>query len=355
MNHKTTRQLKQLIKDERHLAATALLDARQSDGQPHLDRIEAAEKLISGRHAGWRTDAWVAFAVAGVTVLLVGALLVMRVGNTAVHFEGRVEAISILLPKGVHWSSASRDRLHLRSVDSVSQLWLPGESVKSDPRCGLTVRNEGTDVRLTELESHGTAWLTFRPTEGGMELQTEGAPSDYRFTGETAPATVSWTAGDPKAIAQADLTDEFMRARTACGGSSLSVDGGVFELDDAGVERVAFLRRGSEGVEVGGHVSSFLGGNITFFDSGKTAESLRSREQIGISKPTGRLTVRPDHDSLLVTFDGHIDNITLGPDQRSANPSRLAYMKNNQQLLLAGWALAGVWGLLWSARQLLMK
>lgn len=275
-----------------------------------------------------------------------------RLYDTPIHFEGRAEAIILELPHGLAWSAAPDERLRLRSLDGVSSLWLPSAGRTDDAGCGISVANPGSkDIRLVELAVPADSSLSFWPAEdAGLEVQAQAAGLDIRFAGQDAKAAIEWSsAGKHQTVA---VADEFVRAASACGGSTLVLSGGVLAFDALKAGQIAFLRRGVEEQQLGRYVSSLLSGKLIFYDAGAEAQSLLARELIWLDLPTGRMTLRAQGESLLVTFDGRVHEVLRGG--RSMNPSRLAALRENDQVLLAGWALVAVWGFLWSARQLLL-
>jgi hypothetical protein len=353
MDQKTRRRLGKLVRDERRRLALALLSG-EGDPKEHIQRIEAAESLLDER-SWWRPDALIAIVVAVLTALLVGWLLLAKIHDTPVHFAGRAEAVVVHFPKGVSWSAAPHERLLLGSLSGSHRLWLPHGVRAEDPGCELSLENpHGSDIRLIELAAEGESWLTFWPTgDGGLEVEARGAPFRYRFSGEGDKAPAEWrSAAGTTAV---DLAGEFVRAASGCGESTVRLYGGALAFEDLAAGEVAFLRRGAEGLQVGRYVSSLLEGEVTFFDVSAEARKLRSGELVRLERASGPMIVRPERESLQLTFDGRIDQIVLGRERHSANPSRLAYLKQNEQILLLGWGLIAVWSFLWSARELLLR
>jgi hypothetical protein len=353
MDSKTRRRLRQFLRDERRRATSALVTGK-ADVQGHMERIEAAEKLLNER-SSWRPDSLIAIVVAVLTALLVGLLLMLRIHDTPVHFTGRAEAIVLHFPNGVRWSAAPHELLQLRSIHGANRLWLPRSPRIDDPACGLSLENPGaSDLRLVELAASGESWLTFWPTgDGGLEIETQGAQFDYRFSGEGEATRAEWRSIE--GLATVNLAGEFVRAGTGCGGSTLRLQGAALAFDGLSAGRITFLRRGAEDLQAGGFVSSLLEGAVIFSDVGDDARRLRIGELVWLEEPSGQMTVRTGRESLHLTFDGRVDEIVLGRERRSANPSRLAYLRQNEQMLLIGWGLVAIWGFLWSARQLLFR
>lgn len=344
--------LRSLIKAERRLALKDLL-ARNPGVSRRFRRIEWSEKLLEAERSQWRADSWAALAVAGVSVVAAAMLLFTPKRNTPVHAEIRAESVVLQVAKGMRWTPTPTEGLRLLSMDGAGQVWLPRKQQENDPYGGIRLSNVGArNVRVSELTLSGSGQVLIWP-EGSreFELQLQGASAEGHLSGEEAGATLeTHVRGDVKTT---DIFDEFVRVKSGSSGMTIRAAGDAFALTASPLVRIGFVRRAVEDLESGRHISSVLGGKVMFFEDGGRSESLQAGELVWLDAPRGQVAVRPRGDFLLLSFDGRVDRVTMGIEERWANPSWLAYLQHNRQLALSGWALAAIWGFLWSARQVL--
>lgn len=352
MNTEQKRELQTLIESQRSEALQNLLRGKPGVGQL-LRRVEWGEKLLACTSPKWKPDAWVALGVAAISTFVAIVLLSIPVHDTPIHAELHVEAVVVKLAAGLHWLPTQTESLRFRFMDSLTEAQFPAKPLYRDNAGGISVESMG-DVRVSDLSIQDGGSLVIAAQDAtSLELRGEGCAVESHLSGEVPGASLKYVDGDPRE--PTSIAGDFARVKSAASGATMRVSTEVFALDLAKSDRLAFVRRSSQGLEFGRAVSSVLSGKITFFDDGGRTQELRAGDLLAFDGTMGALAIRPRAEGLLVSFDGRVKNVELGPAGRSANPSLLAYFKQNNKFALAGWAVAAIWGFLWSTRQVLRR
>lgn len=363
MSRGSTRRLKALRDTALREAMAAALDHPDDDLRGKIERIEAYDRLLAAApKQRWRELAW-AVAVAAVCVSVLGAGLSIRVRSAPIVLEVTAGTSTMALAEPWQFNDSAAVRSRLLSLRELEELELPpAVSVPQPLRGNAWVTVEGGRVAVAALSFGADSTLTFEAgPERHIDLYVRGGSlaGAVTLTGSQRLAAGTGTS-DPGITAEAEFPiPEIISFRSASQGVVPTqlriVPDDAIELYDMRVRRLSFTRDVPS--EPGGveFVSTIDEGRLTLSDIGRTV-SLHKYELLSLREVVGRIRRMSIGERIDLVFEGTAAQILVGPHgfQQDLTPTIAEYLYHNQRVVFLWSVLAFAWGVLWSARRMLV-
>jgi len=336
-------------------------------GEPVADdlaRLKDYEQLIELSRRPTRTNL-IAAAVVGVLCLLIaGFAWSWPIPTTTVHANIVSDAISFRLADGWRWSGNWRLSDGLFRIDEIGELTLPPE-LSAQPelrgRAWLDVERGQLALSDFELGANGTLTLLRNPT-GAIHIlaanaalrgqaQISGAPVLSAGEMPARPAslrTAQWEI--PGIIGFYDSGQRRIPARIEL----TAKDSIVWR--NIPVERLSFAHEGG-GAEGPTFISGIQSGTVTVGETGEKF-ALREKDHISLELDSGIIQeLELGSDGLRISFEARARKVSSGVTGFETNlaPTWLSYIYHRERVTFFWGIICMLWGVLWSARQLLFK
>lgn len=363
MSKGRTKRLKARRDEALREAMEVALDHPDDDVRDRIERIEAYDRLLAAApKQRWRELAW-ALAVAAICVSLLGASLSIRVPAARVVLEVTAGTSTLALVEPWQFNNSAAVQSASLSLRELEELELPPAVPVSEPlRKNAWADFEGGRVAVTALSFGAGSILTF---EAGPERRVDlyvrrgSLAGTLTLTGSQRLAAGEG-ASDPSIDVEADFPiPEIIGFRSGSRGVVPTqlriVPKEPIELYDLRVSRLSFTREIPS--EPGGidFVSSIDEGRLTLSDTGRSVP-LPKYEILSLRDVAGRVRRMSIGNRINLVFEGEAAGILVGPEgfQQDLTPTIAEYLYHNQRVVFLWSALAFTWGVLWSARRMLV-
>ena len=350
-----------------HSTTAAAAAEKALAGQPVADdlaRLKEYEQLIELSRRPTRTNLIAAATVGAACLLIAGFAWALHIPTTKVHATIVSDAISFRLADDWRWSGNWRLSDGLFRIDEVGELALPPElSAQPELRGRAWLDVERGQLALSELELgvHGTLGLLRNPT-GAIHLlaanaalrgqaQIFGTPVLSAGEMPSQPAglrTPNWEI--PGIIGFYDSGQRSIPARI-----ELSAKDSIV-WRNIPIERLSFAQEAGTG-EGPTFISGIRSGPLTVSETDEKF-TLREKDHLSLDLASGIIQeLELGSDALRISFEARARRVSSGVTGFEANlaPTWLSYIYHRERLGFF-WGFVGVlWGVLWSARQLLFK
>jgi hypothetical protein len=363
MRNPSIRRLQALRDAALREAMQAALDRPDDDLRGKIERIEAYDRLLAAApKRRWRELGW-AMAVAVICVSLLGAGLSIRVPATRIVLEvtAGTSTLALVEPWQFNDSAAVQTpSLFLRELEEVE---LPAAVEVSQPlQKNAWASFEGGRVAVSELSVGAGSILTF---EAGPARHVDLYVSGGSLAGTvTLTGSQRVTAGQGDSDRSIDVEADFPIPEIVSfrSGSQGVVPAHLriapiapIELYDLRVRALSFTRDVPS--EPGGveFVSTIDEGRLTLSDIGRTVE-LPEYELLSLRDVAGRIRRMAVDQRIELVFEGKAAQALVGPHgfQQDLTPTIAEYLYHNQRVVFLWSTLAFAWGVLWSARRMLV-
>lgn len=330
-----------------------------------LIRLKQYEALLDSSRAPKRHRLVAAAIVATVCLLLAGLAWAVRIPNTNLHVAVVTDAVSFGLTEPWHWTGHWQLSDSVFRLDEMSELTLPPE-LSSVPqltgRAWLDIENGLVALSDLELGSRGTFTFLSNPSatiyilslnaslRGQLQISSNPAVSAgdepsrqtaLRTSHFEVPGTISfYDDGHPRIPARIRLgTKDKITWR------NIPVNKLSFSRGDGSADEGSFF------------ISGIQSGTVTLGDTGEKV-ALQEKDQLYLESPTGliqELELGPD--ALRLSFKGRTKKASIGVTgfEENLTPTWLSYLYHQERLGFLWGAVAFLWGVLWSTRELLLK
>jgi hypothetical protein len=308
----------------------------------------------------------VAAAIIGVTCLLIaGFAWAMRIPATKVHAALTADAVTFRLADAWHWSGTWRLGEGLFRLDEMDELSLPPElSAQPELKGRAWLDAERGQMTLSDLElgPHGTLALLRNPT-GSLTILSLNASlrGQAQITG--APAVSAGDAPSRSAAlrtAQWDIPGTISFYDAGRGSIPARIELSTSEKitwRNIPIERLSFAYETGGDTEGPAFISGIRSGTVTVSETGEKF-TLREKDQLYLDEPAGLIQeMEIGADGLRISFEARVKKASLGVTGFEENlvPTWLSYVYHQERLGFFWGAVVFLWGILWSARQLLFK
>jgi hypothetical protein len=348
----------------RELMAATLADPDHDIGD-EIKRIESYDRLLAAApRSRWRELAW-AGAVAVVCVSLLGAGLSIRVPGTRVVLSVKAGTATFALAEPWRWSDGVGVETSSLSLRELAELELPPVS---SSRARLTdsawMDVAGGVVSLATLGFDDGSTVNIEVGEGNeraVNLYVRGGQLAGTLTLRGALRLTSGEgASDEGRTTEADFLIPEVVSFRSTGHAVVPAElrlipRSTIELHDMPVRALSLARDVPS--EPGGveFISTIDEGSLTLSDIGRTVP-LGKGERLSLRKVTGRIPRLAIGERVELVFEGTAERVLVGPSgfEQDLTPTVLEYLYHNQRTAFLWSALAFIWGLLWSARRVLV-
>jgi hypothetical protein len=350
-----------------HATTAAAAAEKALAGQPVADdlaRLKEYEQLIELSRRPTRTNVIAAAMVGAACVLIAGFAWALHVPTTKIHATIVSDAISFRLADAWSWSGNWHLGDGLFRIDEIEELALPPE-LSPQPelkgRAWLDVERGQLALSDLELGAHGTMGLLRNPT-GAIHLlvanaalrgqaQISGSPvlSAGEMPSQSANLrTPQWEI--PGIIGFYDSGQRSIPTRI-----QLSAKDSIV-WRNIPIERLSFVQEAGAG-EGPTFISAIRSGTLTVSETDEKF-TLREKDHLSLDLVSGIIQeLELGSNVLRISFEARARKVSSGVTGFEANlaPTWLIYMYHRERLGFF-WGFVGVlWGVLWSARQLLFK
>ena len=329
-----------------------------------MTKADLQELLEFSRRPAHRT--LVAASIIGAACLLVaGFAWALRIPSTKVHAAVTADAVTLRLADAWHWSGTWRLGEGLFRLDEIDELSLPPElfaQADLKGRAWLDVEHGQMTLSDLELGAHGTLALLRNPT-GTLNVLSLNAPlrGQAQLTG--APAV---SAGDAPSRAAALRTAQWDIPGTIAfydagrGSIPARIELSTSEKitwRNIPIERLSFAYETGGSNEGPAFISGIRSGTVTVSETGEKF-TLREKDHLHLEEPAGIIQeMEIGSDGLRIAFEVRVKRASFGVTGFEENlvPTWLSYLYHQERLGFFWGAVVFLWGVLWSARQLLFK
>jgi hypothetical protein len=351
-----------------HSAAAAAAAEKALAGQPvaeDLARLKDFEQLLELSRRPTRTNLIAAAAVGAACLLIAGFAWALHVPTTKVHGAIVTDAIAFRLADAWRWSGNWRLGDGLFRIDEIGELTLPPELLAQPElrgRAWLDVEHGQLALSDLELGAHGTLALLRNPS-GAIHLLSVNAPLRGQAQISGAPVvSAGETPSEPvtlRAAAQWEIpgTIEFYDAgrRSIPARIELTTKERIV-WRNIPIERLSFAHEAGGG-EGPAFISGIRSGTLTVSET-DAKFTLRERDHLSLDLTSGIIQeLELGSDVLRVSFEARARKVSRGVTgfEQNLAPTWLSYIYHQERLGFFWGFLAVLWGVLWSARQLLFK
>lgn len=333
-------------------------------------RIEKLEKLLElGAVPDNRT--WIWASLIGCLCLAVSTFAAAwRVPSTRIQLDLKATSISFLLAGPIHWEgswSVSPTLIRFQNVehadlpDFQSPAWTGRVSFDVEVADVSTTVHASTAIRTLDARTGGS--VSVDQSDQSVILAVRGAPTSVELN---AAGIVKVSGHDthsiewkPDSVSFADVPADF--GASGSGSSALPASLRIRPLGSITmrgilVSELSFLQEQLDAQQRPIAVSRIVSGSITLTDVGRKSP-LPSGEMLRIKNGRGRLTLLEiEPTQTAVRFEGFADDVSTGQGDFLVDlrPSLLDFLFHQQRIGFIWGGLTTLWGLLWSARILIL-
>ena len=327
-----------------------------------LARLETYDKLIAMSGHPRRRNFLVAATVAVLCFVAAGIIWAVRVPTTTVHVTVVTDAVLFSLAAPWRWSGNWQLGDGVTRLDEMSEIILPPE-VSAAPelkgRAWLDIDKGRVAINDLQFETRGTLAIFHQRPRGLLVLarnaptrgflQMSGSPVVSAGISPSQSLELRTAAFDiPGIVSFYDVGRSSIPARMA-----IRV-GDTVTWRNLPVAGLSFSRE--EG-QAGIFVSGIRSGTVTMTETGEK-RTLQEKDRLYLDLASGTIhELEMGPDSLRISFEGVAKDVAVGvsgPDERLV-PTWLDYIYHQQRLSFFWGAVVFLWGVLWSARELLLK
>jgi hypothetical protein len=337
-------------------------------GEPIADelaRLKEYEALIQLSRASKRNSLIAAGIVGTFCLLLAGLAWAVRIPSTNLHVTIVTNALTIGLTEPWQWSGHWQLGDSVFRLDEMSEINLPPElsSVQElKGRAWLDIAKGS--VALSDLELGSRGIFTFlRNSSAAINILSFNAPLKGQLQIFGSPAV---SAGEAPSRSTALQTPHLEVPLTILfyGDGHPRIPARIrlnakdkITWRNIAISKLSFFREESGADEGSVCVSGIESGTVTIGETGEKAE-LQARDQLYLESFTGivqELELGPD--ALRLSFKGRAKKVSVGVTGFEENlaPTWLSYLYHQERLGFLWGAVAFLWGIIWSGRELLLK
>ena len=351
--------------DRSHAAAAKAAAEKALAGESIADdliRLKEYEALIELSRTPKRNSLIAAAILGTACVLLAGLAWAMRIPSTNLHVTVVTDALTLGLTEPWQWTGHWQLGDVVR-LDEMSELTLPPELSLAPTlkgRAWLDIENGSVTLSELELEpearspSYTSAAIYIlslnSPLRGQLQISgnptvsagdAPSQPTDLRAAHFDVPGMLSfYDDGHPRIPARIRLS-----ARDKITLRNIRINKLSFFREESGADAGSFF------------ISGIESGTVTVGDTGEKI-ALNEKDQLYLESPIGiiqELELGPD--TLRLSFKGRAKKASFGVTGFEENlvPTWLSYLYHQERLGFLWGAVAFLWGVLWSARELLLK
>ncbi len=354
--------------EKTHSAAAKAAAEKALAGESIADdliRLKEYEALLDLSRAPKRNSLISAVIVGTVCLVIAGLVWAMRMPNTNLHVTLVTDALTFGLTEPWQWTGHWQLGDSVFRLDEMSEITLPPE-LSSVPqlkgRVWLDIEKGSVALSDLELGSRGTFTLLRNPSASIYilslnaplrgQLQIFGSPAVSAGEAPSRPTALQkphfevpgtlsfYDDGHPRIPARIRLS-----ARDKITWQNIPINKLSFFREESGANEGSFF------------ISGIQSGTVTIGDTGEKV-ALQAKDQLFLEFPTGiiqELELGPE--SLRLSFKGRAKKASFGVTGFEENlvPTWLSYLYHQERLGFLWGAVAFLWGVLWSARELLRK
>jgi hypothetical protein len=352
----------------RILSATATAAAEKAlAGEPIADelaRLKSYEELLELARRPTHANLIAATAIGAACLIIAGFAWALHIPTTKVHGTIVADAVAFGLADAWHWSGNWRLGDGMFRIDEVGELALPPE-LSAQPelkgRAWLDIEHGQLALSDLELGAHGTLALLRNPS-GAIHLlslnaalrgqaQVSGTPVLSAGDAPSRSATLRTPQWDiPGTIAFYDAGRRSVPARIELSAKDKIV------WQNIPIERLSFAHEAGGG-EGPAFISGIRSGTVTVSETGEKF-TLREKDHLHLEVSSGIIQeIELGSDALRISFEARARKASIGVTGLEENlvPTWLSYVYHQERLGFFWGAVVFLWGMLWSARQLLYK
>jgi hypothetical protein len=353
-------QLEGLLSERAATASAKAVSELPIDQELH--QIEQIDKLL---HFTPRSNAkalYRAGLVGGICLIAACLLWTVRVPKAHVQLVATTESLAVTLSQPLNWSGSWEVGDGLLRLEEMSRIELPPELADENLLSGRAwVEIKNGDVALKHLEAKAKSQLSLARGElktvtiglraGSVlgQLEVLGKPVvEAGSTPEQGTTIAETTFSIPGTVT-------FFHSATSGPATLRAAPKGTIEFSNLHVDEISFAKE-----VLGSDIpfeSGVKSGTVTILSTGEkvSLEQGSRLRLVGADGALSRLSFSPDGAAL--TFEGEVRRAATGPPgfERELTPSLLEYLYHQQRLGFFWTVTSFLWGLLWSARTLLVK
>jgi len=327
-----------------------------------LAQLETYDKLIAMSDHPRRRNFLIAAGVAVLCVVAAGVIWAARIPTAKIHVTVVTDAVLFTLAEPWRWSGNWQLGDGVTRLDEMTEINLPPE-VSTSPelkgRAWLDIDKGRVAINELEFEPRGMLAIFHQQTRA-MLLLSRNAPTRGVLQMSGSPAVSAGTASNraielrtasfeiPGIISFYDVGRSSIPARLA-----VRV-GDTVTWRNLPIVGLSFSRE--EG-QAGSFVSGIRSGTVTMTETGEK-RALQERDRLYLELASGTIQeLEMTPDSLRISFEGVAKDVSIGVSgpEESLVPTWLDYIYHQQRLGFFWGAVVFLWGVLWSARELLRK
>jgi hypothetical protein len=353
--------------DQSHAIAAKAAAEKALAGESIADdliRLKEYEALLDLSREPNRNSLIAAAILGTACVLLAGLAWALRIPNTNLHVTVVTEALTFGLKEPWRWTGHWQLDDTVFRLDEMSELTLPPELslVPLKGRVWLDIEKGVVAMSELELGSGGTFTLLCNPSapiyilssnaplRGQLQIKGNPAvsagdapsrPTSLRTAHFEVPGTLSfYDDGHPRIPARIRLS-----AKDKITWRNIPVNKISFLREESGADKGSFF------------ISGIESGTVTVGDTGEKVQ-LKEKDHLYLESATGVIQeLELSSDALRLSFKGRAKKASVGVTGSEENlvPTWLSYLYHQERLGFLWGAVAFLWGVLWSARELLLK
>lgn len=337
----------------------------EKDIESLLEKISIYNSILSSvpDQKRKKTDMVVATLIWLICVSLVGLAWGKRLEHTKVVLQVETQSLAVELAEPLDWSEGIAVVPDKVSIERMDVLQLTGATSSFDFKGRVSGEMSGGNIRLAALKQSPEGELLIRSVDGELiEIASKNAVFNGRLT----------LSGDTiiSAKRSADRIASNYAVASSKGPESIifqSQQGGAVPavlrfspkkelvLQNLKIRALNFSQKKPMASMESDFVSGISGGSILLSEIAETID-LRKTDQLSLSGVAGNLTEIRVKDSILLRFEGEVEQILKGSKDFSQDlrPSYLQYIYHQQPLTMFFSAVTFLWGISWSAKKLLL-
>jgi hypothetical protein len=301
-------------------------------------------------------------AVALLCIVIAGVLWAVTPPRTAVVLDISTSAIELALTKPWEWNGAVHSRgapVRLEQLSDVQSPALGRCRAADTSTCTLTVTADLATLSALRLQAGTRLTLErFDPSTVVMFTRGKSALGTLSVAGASRSALQGSTDGPADARRQVfDIPEpvEFRTTAAEAVPSRLELPSrDTLLLRNLSIGALSFAQETASG-ETRKFESTILGGRIVLPAAADTI-LLRPGDAISLAGLRGRIVALEVGPTIELRFEGHVKRIALGPEgfSQDVTPRLLETSYHSKSLAFFWGAATFLWGLLWSAKRVLL-
>lgn len=361
MNRKLRKNIENYCQMAIGEAHDRLNDNPQANVDELIDQIQIYRVLLTRTAQERRQEVLIALAVGLLCATIVALAWGIRVSETKVVMTLETDKVSVSLDQPLKWDNElSIDARGVR-VEDLDEVVLPIHDSPALLRGSAWAEITGGKPQLSKFNVARDGELTIERGDRSVVISAKGAAFDGVLT-VLGVADLEAGSSTTEQFQVAKLNypyPEYIKFRTE--GKSIVPARLIFHPDEEfalynlNTSGLSFSREVAAGAGSNVFVSTINRGTVRLSDISQETE-LHKGEPFVVEGVRGQVVQIQVGEQIMVRFDGYAKRIYIGPAgfEHDLRPTVLEYLYHSERLPFFWGALTFLWGILWSAKKLLL-